>query len=85
MGVTGVNPYQNPEYNVNKPWGFNAGAVGAVNPSTEVFTPTVESTSNTNLFSGRYSGINENLGIGSKIYYAQQAGVDRTGTTIGIG
>ena len=85
MGVSNVNNYQYPEYKVNNPWGYNAGAVGAVNPSTEVFTPTVASTSNTNLFSGRYSGINENLEIGSKIYYAQQAGVDRTGTTIGIG
>ena len=85
MGTPLVNGNNYPDYRVNNPWGFNTGAVGGITPATEVFTPGVESTPNTNLFSGKYSGINENLGVGSKIYYPQQAGVDRTGTTLGIG
>ena len=83
MGVTSVNLYQNPEYKVNNPWGYNTGAVSGVNPTTEVYTPTVEYTG-ANLFAGNYSGINENLGVGSQIHYPKQAGVDRTGSTLGF-
>ena len=84
MGLESVNAYQYPEYKFNNHWGLNAGAIGPVKPSEEIYTPPVEYTGG-NLFAGSYSGINENLGIGSKIYYAPQAGVDRTGTTICIG
>ena len=77
-----VNNYS--DYRIKSPWGFNAGGVTGVNPSTEVYTPAIE-TSGTNFFTGKYSGINENLGVGSKIYYGKQAGLDRTGTTLGIG
>jgi len=58
------------------------GQVGAVNRGYEVgFTPKVEET-NGNPFGDNLTGVNTNLGVGSQISYAQQAGVDRSGITL---
>ena len=49
------------------------------NPEEFVVT---ESTSNP--FGGQYTGVNEKLGVGSEISFAKQAGVDRSGRTLGF-
>ena len=48
---------------------------------TEWAQPRIDLSGN-NLFAGQYEGVNQKLGVGSKIYYPAQAGVDRTGRTL---
>lgn len=59
------------------------GGIQTPAPAPVEFTPTVDYNGG-NLFAGQYEGVNTNLGVGSHISFAQQAGVDRSGRTLGF-
>ena len=75
LGITGYNPAETTQ-RVAKRYPVQETKF---NPEQFVVTETGQ-----NMFSGKYYGVNEKLGVGSEISYQKQAGVDRSGRTLGF-